>query len=173
MAHGVAGFDFFKVTVDLTPEGLRKSAYNLANLEHWNEVASVIFKYISLLRSSPPSSMIFEDIKQMAEISFRFAEKHKPDMYCVELTAGMQDPVPREKIVSAKWLLEEYRPDELENTLLYLDPRKAAIGVTSRELPKGVEGGFDLKEPIYGTEHKRVKVSEEFMQEVSRVPDKS
>lgn len=24
MAHGVAGFDFFKVTVDLTPEGLRK-----------------------------------------------------------------------------------------------------------------------------------------------------
>lgn len=24
MAHGVAGFDFFKVTVDLTPDGLRE-----------------------------------------------------------------------------------------------------------------------------------------------------
>jgi insulysin len=30
-----------------------------------------------------------------------------------------------------------------------------------------VEGTFDLKEPIYGTEHKRVRVSDEFMKEVS------
>jgi insulysin len=135
--------------------------------EHWDDVALAIFKYISLLRSAPPSSVIFEDLKQMAGISFRFAEKHKPDSYCVELTGGMQDPVPREKIISAKWLIEEFNQEELKNTLLYLDPRKAAIGVTSRELPKGVEGTFDLKEPIYGTEHKRMRASDEFMKEVS------
>lgn len=88
-------------------------------------------------------------------------------MYCVELTAGMQDPVPRDRIISAKWLIEEYNQEELESTLMYLDPRKAAIGVTSRELPQGVEGTFDLKEPIYGTEHKRMRVSDEFMKEVS------
>lgn len=101
----------------------------------------------------------------MADISFRFAEKHKPDSYCVELTGGMQDPVPREKIVSAKWQLEEYRPDEIANTLIYLDPRKAAIGVTARELPKDVPGTFDQKEPIYGTEYHITRVTDEFIKE--------
>lgn len=101
----------------------------------------------------------------MSEISFRFAEKHKPDTYCTDLSGGMQDPVPREKLVGAKWLIEEFRPDELESTLVYLDPRKAAIGVTSRELPKDVGGTFDLKEPIYGTEYKAIRADEEFLKE--------
>ena len=145
----------------------------LTETEHWKDVALAIFKYISLLRAQPPDQVAFDEIKTMADISFRFLEKHKPDSYCVELTGGMQDPVPRENIVSAKWLLEEYRPDEIANTLIYLDPRKAAIGVTSRELPKDVQGSYDQKEPIYGTEYHITRVSDEFIEEAihGKVPD--
>jgi insulysin len=103
----------------------------------------------------------------MADISFRFAEKHRPDNYCTELTGGMQEPVPRDRIVSSKYVMEEWRPEEVEAVLQLLDPRRASVGVTSRELPPDVEGLFELKEPIYGTEYKQIKVPEEFMKEVS------
>ena len=128
-----------------------------------------MFKYISLLRSQPPSSAIFNEIKAIAEISFRFAERSKNHSYCTSLSNWMQHPVPRDKIVSSGSLLEDFRPDELAAALHLLDPRLATIGVTSRELPPGVEGTFDKTEPIYGTEYKQIRITDEFMKEVSRV----
>ena len=157
MSHGSAGFDFAKITVDLTSEGLC----------HWQDVALAIFKYISLLRSSRPSFTIFDEIKQIADISFRFAERSKNHRYVTGLSNSMQHPVPREKIVSSGSLLEEFRADEISAVLQLLDPRRATIGVTSKELPPGVEGTFDRTEPIYGTEYKQVQFSEDFMRDVS------
>lgn len=125
-----------------------------------------IFKYISLLRSQPPNSTIFNELKTMADISFRFAEKHRPDSYCTELTGSMQEPVPRDKIVSAKYVVEEFRPDEVVAALKLLDPRKATVGVTCREIPGDI--AYDQKEPIYGTEYHQEKLGEDFLKEVRR-----
>nr|XP_019043437.1 insulysin [Kwoniella bestiolae CBS 10118]OCF22367.1 insulysin [Kwoniella bestiolae CBS 10118] len=160
--HDAAGFSLFKISVDLTPEGLA----------HHKDVALVIFKYISLLRSKPPSEEAFNEIKAIADISFKFAERGKTSSYCASLSGFMQSPVPREKIVSAKWLVEEYKQDELEAALQLLDPRRSTIGITCKELPKDVlesKGDFDQKEAIYGTEYKRVKYDEEFLKEVRKV----
>ncbi|WVQ66403.1 uncharacterized protein L199_004583 [Kwoniella botswanensis] len=156
--HDAAGFSLFKINVDLTPEGLA----------HHKDVALVIFKYISLLRSKPPSEKAFNEIKAIADISFKFAERGKTSSYCASLSGFMQSPVPREKIVSAKWLVEEYKQDELEAALQLLDPRRSTIGITCKELPKDVlenNGDFDQKEAIYGTEYKRVKYDQEFLNE--------
>ncbi|TYJ55081.1 hypothetical protein B9479_004218 [Cryptococcus floricola] len=155
--HDASGFSLFKVAVDLTPEGL----------QHYDDVAKAIFKYISLLRSQPPSRLAFDEIKAIADISFRFAEQGKTSHYCTNLSSWLQSPVPREKIVSSKWLVEEYKEDELSSALQLLDPRRANIGVTCKELPKSVQGSFDQKEEIYGTEYKRVKFSEEFLRETT------
>lgn len=103
----------------------------------------------------------------MADISFRFAEKHRPDDYCTELTGGMQEPVPRDRIVSSKYVMEKWNPDEVVATLQLLDPRRAAIGLTCKEVPADVGGDFDLKEPIYGTEYKQTRLSDEFLKDVS------
>lgn len=103
----------------------------------------------------------------MADISFRFAEKHRPDDYCTELTGGMQEPVPRDRIVSSKYVMEKWNPDEVVATLQLLDPRRAAIGLTCKEVPADVGGDFDLKEPIYGTEYKQTRLSDEFLRDVS------
>lgn len=135
--------------------------------EHWKDVALSIFKYISLLRSQPPSSTVFNEIKAIADISFRFAERSKTDRYVTGLSTSMQHPVPREKIVSAGSLFEDFRADELAAALQLLDPRRATIGVTSRELPPGVEGTYDRTEPIYGTEYKQMRLGDDFYKEVS------
>jgi len=155
LMHGAAGFEFVKITVDLTPSGL----------ENWEDVALAIFKYVNLLRTQPPSSEAFHEIQAIADISFQFREKAKSHHYCTALCNWMQSPVPRDKIVSATSLLETFKPDELASALQLLDPRRAAIGVTGKELPKNVEGTFDETEPIYGTQFKRMTLSDQFIQE--------
>ena len=155
LSRGAAGFDFLKITVDLTPSGL----------EHWKDVALTMFKYINLLRAAPPSSTAFNEIKAIADISFKFAEKTKNGSYATMLSNWMQKPVPREKIISGMHLLEEFKADEVAATLQLLDPRRALVGVTSRTLPKNVDATFDQKEPIYGTEFTRFKFPEELLEE--------
>lgn len=157
LSHCANGFDFIKTSVDLTPTGL----------DHYEEVALVILKYLNLLRSQPPSKVIFDEIKAINEISFRFAERSKASHYAMALSSMLQHPVPRDKIVSAGSLLEDYNEKELTAALQLLEPRNAILGVTSKEMPKGVEGVRDQKEPIYGTEYLQVPLSEKFLNEVS------
>ena len=137
------------------------------HLEKYASVALAIFKYAALLRSSPPSKTTFDEISRIGNISFRFAERGKVDHYCTNLSGWLASPVPREKIVSTRYLLEQYNPDELSAAMQLLDPRKAAIGVTCKELPKDVTGTWDQTEPIYGTQYRQQKLSEEFIKEVS------
>lgn len=128
-----------------------------------------IFKYTSLLRATPPSEESFNEIKAISDIQFRYSERGKVVNYAHGLAGWMQSPVPREKIVSSKFLVEEFKYDELAAALKMLDPRRATVGVTCRELPKSVTASFDKKEPIYGTEYGELKLSDEFLKEVSGV----
>jgi insulysin len=128
-----------------------------------------IFKYTSLLRSTPPTEKVFNEIKAISDISFRFAERGKTIDYANGLAGWIQSPVPREKILSSKYLVEEFHYDELASALQMLDPRRATVGVTCRDLPKSAGITFDKKEPIYGTEYCERRLSEEFLKEVSYV----
>jgi insulysin len=110
---------------------------------------------------------VFNEIKAIAELSFRFAERGKTITYANMLATWMQSPVPREKILTAKYLLEDFKYDELAASLQMLDPRRATVAVICRELPKSVNLTFDKKEPIYGTEYCELKFSPEFLKEVS------
>lgn len=153
-----------KCTVDLTIEGL----------EHYQDVGLVIFKYISLLRSEPPSKTAFLEMKSIGDISFKFAERGSTSDYVSGLSSWLQDPVPREKIVSSKYLLEDFKEDELKAALMLLDPRRAKMGVICQTLPKdAAEGGWDKTEPIYGTKYTQRKLSEDFIKEVCGLACKS
>jgi secreted Zn-dependent insulinase-like peptidase len=85
------------------------------------------------------------------------------------LATWMQSPVPREKILTAKYLLEDFKYDELAASLQMLDPRRATVAVICRELPKNAGLTFDKKEPIYGTDYCEKRLSPEFMKEVSNL----
>ncbi len=128
-----------------------------------------MFKYIALLRSQPPSRTIFNEMKQIGDISFRFAERGRTADYVSGLSGWMQEPVPREKIVSSKYTLEAFNEDELAAGLMLLDPRRATMGVISQTLPKDVaaEGSWDKVEPIYGTQYTQRRLSDDFIREVS------
>jgi len=157
--------------MDLTPEGLGKLPIVLRgksadDVEHYEDVAEAIFKYTSLLRAMPPTEEVFNEIKAIAGLSFRFAERGSTITYANTLATWMQSPVPREKILTAKYLLEDFNYDQLAASLQLLDPRRATVAVICRELPKNLNMTFDKKEPIYGTEYCERMLSSEFMKEV-------
>lgn len=154
---GSVGFDFFKVTVDLTAEGL----------VHYKDVAMTIYKYIHLLRGVPPQEHVFQEIKALSDIGFRFVERGHASSYASELSTQLQQPVPREKIISSQWLVERFDPEELKEAVQLLDIRRSVITVTAKTMPADV-GALDKAEPVYGTKYRRDKMPEEFIKEVSR-----
>ncbi|ODO03593.1 hypothetical protein L198_02442 [Cryptococcus wingfieldii CBS 7118] len=155
-----AGFSFFRISVDLTPEGLL----------HHKEVVVATFKYIKLLCSQPLPTYVFDELKRINDISFRFAEQGNTCSYCRNLSARLQLPIPREKVISSKWLLEEFRADEVDSALVLLDPRSSHIVVSCRELPDDVEGQFEMVEPIYGIQFKTVAFDHLFLRDVLHGP---
>lgn len=124
-----------------------------------------IAKYIQLLRSTPPQEQAFQEIKALSDIGFRFVERGHASSYASELSTQLQQPVPREKIISSQWLIERFDPKELQEALQLLDIRRSVISVTAKKMPADV-GPLDKSEPVYGTKYRRDKMPEEFIKEV-------
>lgn len=170
-ANGSNGFEIFKVTVDLTAEGLEK----------YEQVAKVIYNYIHLLKSpgsqqnkehkAPSRKEAFDELKALSEIAFQFVERGSASTYVSDLARQLHQPVPREKIISFQWLIEEFDEASLEETLSYLDVKKSNIAISSKVLPQSLNvagqenDGFNETEPIYGTKYKQMKMSEAFVKE--------
>ncbi|KAL1412548.1 metalloprotease [Vanrija albida] len=154
-SHEASGFSFFKISLELTPEGL----------EHWKDVALAVFKYISLLRSVAPSETAFDEMRKLSQIGFKFAERGKTRNYVTQLSGWLQAPVPRDQIVSSNYLLGDWDESLVSSVYSLFDPRSAVLGVTSQELPKNVPASFDKKETIYGTQYHQEKLDDAFYKE--------
>ncbi|KAJ9094236.1 hypothetical protein QFC21_006062 [Naganishia friedmannii] len=151
---GSVGFDLFKVTLDLTAEGL----------VHYKDVAMTIYKYIHLLRGTEPQEHAFQEIKALSDIGFRFVERGHASSYASDLSTQLQQPVPREKIISSQWLIDRFDAQELKDAVELLDIRRSTITVTAKTLPSDV-GPLENKEPVYGTKYRSDKMPEEFITE--------
>lgn len=142
---GTTGFDFFKVTIDLTEAGL----------VHHQECLLALFAYLRLLRSTPPQEWAFKEVAQLNELGFRFKEQAQPADYVMSLSGTLQKPIPRHKVLSAPWLAETFDAALIERTLEVLKPENARIVVGSKVPPlEGLE--LKEKEQWYGTEFARV-----------------
>lgn len=137
------GFGFFKISVDLTPSGMKE----------YESVLKVIFDYIELLKT--PGSLqdwAFEEVKKLSELDFKFKEKERPSSYASELSSQMQRNYPREWILSGPYLPREFNKDLIRRLLEYFTPQKCRIYVTAQSKPDGSEV-YESKERWYGTEY--------------------
>lgn len=131
---------------------------------NYEKVAQAVYKYIHLLRTSKPSEAIFNEIKALADIDFRFVEKGHASSYVSDLARQLHQPVPRDKVISSQWLVEEFDEAGTAKLLAQLDVRNSNIAISGKVLPPGI-GDFDRTEPIYGTRYRKEKMSQEFIDE--------
>ena len=138
--NGASGFDFFKIHVDLTKEGLA----------HYEDVASVIFAYIALLRQHPPAEWAFLEVAQLSKLAFRFKEKSPPSSSASRLSMTMSRPYPRDQVLSAPWICSEFYPHKIAQLVATMTPQNCRITLGS----KAEVGGrtYAEKEEWYGTE---------------------
>ncbi|RKP06928.1 Metalloenzyme, LuxS/M16 peptidase-like protein [Thamnocephalis sphaerospora] len=136
---GARGFDFFKVSIDLTEDGL----------ERYEEVVATVFRYVELLRRSGPQQWIFDEVRNLNDMGFRFKEKSPPSSYTSKLASVMQRPYPRAWVLSGPYLIREYDPALIEHCLSYLRHDNVNLALRSKKLSID-----DMqKERWYGTEY--------------------
>jgi len=135
---GGSGFDFFRIAVDLTEDGLK----------NYQKVVESIFQYIHLLRTQPPLEWSFREVLQLNDIGFRFKEKQSASRYTMGLAGQMQRDYPREQLLSAPYLLTRFDPELISSHLSRLQPENFRVTLMTQEAGDEVQ-----KEEWYGTEY--------------------
>lgn len=152
--QGATGFDFFKIHIELTKEGL----------ENHKKVAGIVFAYIDMLRKTDPQEWAFKESQMLSEIAFRFLEKRKPMSYVTSLCVQMQHPYPREWLLTAPYKLKEWNPELVREQLTNLTPEQCKITVVSHEPIDGLQ--WDQAERWYGTKYHVEPFEETFVKEL-------
>jgi len=146
------GSAFFTVDIKLTPEGLK----------HYREVIKTVFQYISIVRESGPQEWIFDEVKGMAEVDFKFRQKSPASATTSALSQTMQKPLPREWLLSGQSLLRRFDAKAVHKAISYLNAENFRLTVVSQD---PLDGAVQ-NEKWYGTEYTVEKIPADFLAEL-------
>jgi insulysin len=129
-------------------------------------VTKVVFQYISLLREGPPQKRIFDEIKHLNELRFKYKEKTNVASFTMSVTTRLHGPIPRE------WLLgpdchTKFDPELIKRGIECLQPSNIRIIVVSPDCT------WDKKERWYGTEYSIEPIPAEFLAELNKLASAS
>lgn len=148
------GSAFFELEIELTLEGLKK----------YHEVVKIIFQYIGMMKANPPVEWMYEEMKNMAEVDFRFRQKSPPSTFTSGTSSVMQRPLPRNLLLSGTSRLRRFDAQAIVQAMQYLREDNFRLMLVSQEYP----GSWDQKEKWYGTEYKVEKIPTDVLSEVRK-----
>ncbi|KAF8623490.1 hypothetical protein AX15_006273 [Amanita polypyramis BW_CC] len=154
------GFAMFKITINMTKSGF----------QNYRSIIQAAFKYLSLLRSTETETYLQRELSMLSMIQFRFSEKKRPDSYATWITEQMGWPVPRDSVISAPRLMEDWGNDPLplQKVREYLESfrieqGRAVLMAKAEEHAELYPDATWLKEPWYGTEYRVERFDNEFV----------
>ncbi|KAK0157501.1 hypothetical protein PV328_011241 [Microctonus aethiopoides] len=138
--------NFFEIIADLTEDGIH----------HVDEIVTLTFQYINMLRSKGPIEWIFDEYKQISQMDFDFNE-NSPSLSYVKSTACALHEYPMEEVLIAPRVPTEWRPDLIDNIMEHLVPEKIRIRVMGKAFANiATESEF-----WYQTKFAKIKISDE------------
>ena len=87
----------------------------------------------------------------LSKMSFQFAEKLQPENYVVRIVDYLHKPYPREKVLSAPYVVSDFNRDQIAGALSCLSVDQCRVTVSSQEPLNGFI--YDQKEQWYGTQY--------------------
>ena len=152
--HVCPGSGLFVVGVGLTPEGLK----------NYEQVVKTTFNYLAILHETPPQEWIFDEMKRMAEVDFRYKQKSPASLTTCSLSQTMQKPLPRNRLLSGGRVLRKFDADAIAAgaSLLKVDNLRLLL-VSKDTIPGEIK-----KERWYGTEHSVHKLPNDFCNDLKR-----
>ena len=148
------GTAFFDLDIRLTPDGL----------EHYQDVMKVVFQYISLMKEQPPLEWMFDEMKTMGNVNFRFKQKSPASRFTSATSAVMQKPLPRQWLLSGSTKLRKFDPDGIVRAMQSLRPDNFRMMIISQDQPVSL----DRKEKWYGTEYAVQDIPEDLLSELHK-----
>ncbi|KAI8639740.1 Metalloenzyme, LuxS/M16 peptidase-like protein [Parasitella parasitica] len=157
MCFSGIGFGFFHIGIDLTEQGLA----------HYEDVVVAIFEYIEMVKENGVKKWIFDEIKTLAEMDFKFSDKCPPSEYTSFLSQQMQECLPPQWTISGSALLRKYDPALIEQHLALLDPENFRLTLACQEFPNGVQP--TKVEKWYSTDYEVLPLSKELMSRLAHI----
>nr|CDJ85657.1 Peptidase M16 domain containing protein [Haemonchus contortus] len=128
-------------------------------LHHAEDVISLIFGYIGLLKRTGAAKWIHDECNKLGELKFRFKNKENPLSLAEELASGLPYGLWKDTL-SWRYFKTGFNPDRIMEILDMLTPQNMFYMVTSK-IFSGQEG--NTEEPVYGTEMRISGITEDTM----------
>ncbi|MCJ8268057.1 MAG: insulinase family protein [Psychrosphaera sp.] len=109
--RGIAGSNFkdFNVSFDLTNKGL----------QHSDEIITVLFEYIALLKQNGNNDMLFSDKKKLLQLAFDYQEKTKPINQVSHLSVNMFHYA-QDHYIYGDYIMDHFNQSEFDEICQYL-----------------------------------------------------
>ncbi|MBS8239767.1 peptidase M16 [Marinobacter lipolyticus] len=111
-----------EIAMSLTPEGL----------ERRDEILALVFAYIEQIRDEGISEDRFNEMKNLAQIDFRFRERSEPVHEVMRLASQLRHYPPAD-VLQAPWMMEAYEPAQYRDILARLTPDNVLVTVVAPE----------------------------------------
>lgn len=107
-----------ELSMSLTPEGL----------ERQQDILAMVFDYIGQVRDQGISEDRFNEMKNLAQIDFRFRERSRPIHEVMRLSSQLRHYQPAD-VLQAPWMMERYEPAQYRDILARLTPENVLVTV--------------------------------------------
>ncbi len=108
----------FNISITLTQDGL----------EHWEDVAALVFQYIRVVRQRGIDKWRYDERKMLDEIEYRFSEVTNDRRFVTNL-ADVLHLYPANEVYPALYLTQNYAPDLIAELMDYLVPENVLITI--------------------------------------------
>ncbi|CAK9118351.1 unnamed protein product [Durusdinium trenchii] len=147
-------FSQFQVTIALTEQGLEKI----------QEIGQRLFTMIGLLRATPVSQWMLQEMQQLLEVQFRFADDSQPYNLVSRLARNLQN-YPPEEVLAAPVLLSEPDVVRTKDFLQHLMVDQVRVELVS----KSYKDRCDQQDPWYGGRYHRGPLEASWLEAWRRV----
>ncbi|KIY01767.1 uncharacterized protein Z520_01905 [Fonsecaea multimorphosa CBS 102226] len=149
------GSAFFEIDIGLTPDGLK----------NYHEIVKIVFRYIGMMKATPPVAWMHEEMKNMAEVDFRFRQKSPASRFTSAISCVLQKPeLPRNWLLSSTSKFRKFDAQAIAQAMQYLREDNFRLMLVAQDYP----GDWDQKEKWYGTEYKVERIPTDVLSDIRR-----
>ncbi|KAJ0170064.1 hypothetical protein K1T71_014670 [Dendrolimus kikuchii] len=112
-------------------------------------------EYISMLRKEGPKKWVWEEQRDLMALKFRFKDTQEPRSLVMGQVHLSQE-FPMEDVLSAYYIMTEWRPELIEELLALLTPENVRVGI----VPRCFADKCTQSEPWYRTKYMQEDIEE-------------
>ncbi|BCG62827.1 MAG: insulysin [Methyloprofundus sp.] len=101
-------------------------------LQHVDDVVDIVFQYIRILQNSEVQEWLFREQQQMAQLQFRYQEKHNASSTVTGLARNLQYYATAD-VLRAPYVIEQYKPDLIQQLIKQLTPDRVLLALNTKE----------------------------------------